>query len=115
MIRIFFCILLFGLLACHNKNSVPDNILPQKQMQSVLWDVIRADIMVNTISARDTSINKFDKNTTLYQQIFKLHGITREQFKQSVDYYRTHPALMQTTLDSLYARASRAVDTVGVK
>lgn len=111
MNRIFFCILFFSLMACSNKNKVPKSILPQQQMQSVLYDIIRADMMVNTMSARDTSLDKFAKNTELYQQIFKIHGITKEQFKRSINYYRTHPAIMQTTFDSLYARASRTIDT----
>lgn len=65
-------------------------------------------MMVNYTASRDTSLNKFEKNTELYQQIFKIHGITKKQFKQSVDYYRLHPDLMQTLLDSLYSKASKA-------
>lgn len=115
MNRIFFCIIFFSLTACGVKKDVPDNILPQKQMQAVLWDVMRADMMVNTLSARDTSLDKFAKNTELYQQIFKIHGITKEQFKRSINYYRTHPVIMQSTFDSLYAQASRTVDTAEIK
>jgi len=112
MIRTFFCCLLFMLiLSCGNEKEVPAGILPQKEMQSVLWDVIRADMLVNYTAARDTSMNKFTKNIELYQQIFKLHGITKETFKRSIDYYRTHPVIMQTLFDSLYSKASKTVDT----
>ena len=106
-----FVFILF--LSC--KSSVPKDVLPPKKMQAVLWDVMRADMMVNTLSARDTSLDKFAKNTELYQQIFRIHGITKEQFKRSINYYRTHPVLMQTTFDSLYAQASRTVDTTAIK
>lgn len=115
MIRILIGFLLIFFLSCSNKPNIPKDILPQKEMQSVLWDIIRADVMVNYTVSRDTSINRFEKNVELYQQIFKIHGITKNQFKQSIDYYRLHPALMQTVLDSVYSKASRAASDTARK
>jgi len=107
MKKLLLLLMIAGFGACNNQPSVPKNILPPPQMQSILWDVIRTDMMVNYQQARDTSLNRFVKSIQLYQQIFALHHTTKEQFKQSLQYYQTHPQMLQTILDSLYSQSSR--------
>ena len=110
--RALVCLLLIVFVSCSNKDSVPDGILPPDKMESVLWDVIRADVMVTYTSVRDTTLNKLEKNTELYQQIFQIHHISKDQFKRSLHYYRSHPLIMQTVFDSLYSQASKRGDTL---
>ena len=108
--RIIICLLAFSLVACTSNLSVPSGILPLKQMQSVLWDMMRADAMINIQSVRDSSLKKISASTNLYQQIFKIQHITKEEFKRSLHYYQSHPALLQPVFDSLYNKASSPVE-----
>jgi hypothetical protein len=95
-------LLLFGLSACKGKNSIPNGVLPQKKMQAVLWDMMRADqfLMANVLS-KDSSLNKVTESLKYYQQIFAIHKTTREEFEKSFSFYKDHPALFKIIMDSL--------------
>lgn len=94
------------LLSCKDKFAVPKGIIPLKKMEKIMWDVVRADMMVNYYSARDTAYNKTLNSTTLYQQIFKIHNISKQEFEKSVNYYQSRPDLLQPVFDTLYSKAS---------
>lgn len=101
-------ILMTGLLlfaiACNNDPKLPQDVLPQKKMEAVLWDILRADEMVNLQYAKDTTINRLDSSTRLYQQVFALHATDAATFKKSFKYYQRHPELLKPVFDSLQKR-----------
>lgn len=102
--RIFLqIILLLALLqACRSKNHIPSGIIPQKQMQQVLWDLMRADqYLGNYVLNNDSSLNKTKESLKYYQQVFAIHKISREKFQQSFAFYREHPALFKAIMDSI--------------
>ncbi|MFM9021057.1 MAG: DUF4296 domain-containing protein, partial [Sediminibacterium sp.] len=49
-------------------------------------------------------------NFAYYEQVFKLHNISREQFYQSLKYYESHPPQMKILIDSLDQYAARERD-----
>jgi hypothetical protein len=53
---VLLCI--FFLFSCKDKNSVPEGILKPAKMQTVLWDVFRADAFAFEFVARDTAKNQ---------------------------------------------------------
>ncbi len=81
-------------------------------MEKILWDVLRADEMVDYQHLRDTSINRQEKSIQLYQQIYKLHRVTADNFKESFQYYQQNPHVLKIVLDSL---RKRPVPTPSVK
>jgi hypothetical protein len=96
-----------GLEACHDKNSVPRGILKKDQMQDVLWDIMQADAFTNAFIKKDPSKNAVSENIKLQKQIFLIHGISREDFYTSYNYYKEHPGLMLAVLDSITAKEVR--------
>jgi hypothetical protein len=93
------------LFAC-SKNKFPDDVIKPEKMESVFWDFIRADVL--TTDYRNDSANiRMRENIKLQKKIFQIHGITREQFYKSYDYYTQHPELMKTMLDSITAKQGR--------
>jgi hypothetical protein len=93
---------LFIAVSCKNKNKLPAGILPQKKMQVVLTDLMRADqFLSNYILNKDTSLNKISESLKYYQQVFALHKITRDEFQHSFSFYKSHPVLFKTILDSI--------------
>jgi hypothetical protein len=89
-------------VACTRSSAVPDDILPQKQMQAVMWDMMRADLfLTNYVFVKDTSLNKIQESQKMYQQVFSFHHISKEEFQKSFDYYQSHPKLMKDIMDSL--------------
>ena len=96
-------------LCCNNKSKVPRDILPAQKMQVVLWDIMRADrFLTDFVLNRDTSLNQKSESIKLYQQVFAIHGITKEIFRESFSYYQAHPALLQGIMDSLNNKSGTA-------
>lgn len=99
-----YCILFF-LVSC-TKSKVPDDIIKPEKMEAVFWDVIRADVLVTDYSKKDSSVSPLFQNIALQKKIFHLHGVTKEQFYKSFDYYAEHPGMMTVLLDSVIAHST---------
>lgn len=105
MIRKLIPLLL--LAACSNKPEVPENILPPDKMEAVSWDLVRADgLLSNTVPA-DTLTPKLDKRTQLYREVLRMHGVTRESFKQSLQFYEGRPDLLKVVFSKMNERAQK--------
>jgi hypothetical protein len=102
-IYVFFLCLLFT--ACSKPE--PKNILPEKKMRAVMWDIMRADEVADYYGGMDTAMRKWTIRAAYYKEIFQLHSITEQDFKRSLAYYQNHPTDLQLILDSLQARADR--------
>jgi len=103
--------LLFGLLmlqACKNKDTIPEGILKPEKMQVVLWDVIKADAFTADFIKKDSAKNAAVENLKLQQQIFAIHKITKADFYNSYDYYKSNTPLFKKILDSVVANAERS-------
>lgn len=104
--KFFLCILVMACLfsSCSQKEKKEAGILPEKKMVAIAWDMVRADQFVTDYIIRDSGTNKKNERLKLYEEIFRIHKITREQFKKSLDYYSSNPGLFQPILDSLVAK-----------
>ncbi len=110
------CCLLAAILAgCGNKNKIPSNIMPREKMDSVLWDMLRAGEFVNGyVLATDTGAARGSKSVAVYEEVLRVHKITRAQFDESFAWYRAHPDQMKRLLDTL-AKRPYTGDSTGVK
>jgi hypothetical protein len=110
--KIFLGILLLltSLFSC-SKREQNKNILPEKEMREIMWDMMRADQYVAAFLPKDSTHNKKDQSIALYEEIFHIHKISREQFKTSFDYYSSRPDLFRPIIDSLAQRKFEAPHT----
>jgi hypothetical protein len=77
-------------------------------MEKILWDMIQADQYSALYLLKDSArINVKTETQKLYQEVFRLHDISREGFRKSFQYYQTHPDLTRSVFDSLLARGNR--------
>ncbi len=127
------CLLaLFCMAGCAEKTKVPSGIISQDKMEKILWDMIEADQYSNLYLIKDSfhvtkdsvripkdSIHgtkdsfrvKRDsvwvdvklETLKLYQQIFQLHQVSREDFEKSFQYYIGRPDLTRHLFDSAIA------------
>lgn len=100
--------------ACKKNNKIPDGILKPDKMQAVLWDVIKADAYTTTFIKKDSSKNAANENQQLQQEIFAIHKITKADFYNSYEYYKTKPAVFKKLMDSMIAQEERK-KTYGTK
>ena len=99
---VMICSILF-LAACRRSEKIPRHVLQREKMQAVLYDMVRADqFLTDFVLIRDSTLDREDESNRLYQQVFDQHGVTREQFRESLAFYNEHPGLFKIVLDSLY-------------
>jgi hypothetical protein len=105
--RTFGLVVLFA--ACTNKDKIPSDVLPRDEMEKVMWDMIQADRFSSQFLERDSVAKKNLKTETfkLYEKVFQLHKITREEFVHSFKFYLDRPDINRVLFDSLSARANR--------
>ena len=101
MRRVTIFIMSCILFSCSGKNKVPTGIIPQKEMQNILWDVIRAQAMAEEVAQKDSSINKPAETKALMQKVFEIHKIKSLDFDESYNWYTNHPEIMRLIFDSL--------------
>jgi Domain of unknown function (DUF4296) len=102
----FFCMIAAG---CSDKKSVPSGILPRDKMENVLWDMIQAD-QYAAVLTKDSAAHIADLKTErlrLYDQVFRMHDVSRDKFRKSYQYYSDHPELSQDLFDSLLVRGNK--------
>ncbi len=101
---IFFFMLIF-LFSC--KNKLPKDILEQKKMEKVLWDVLKVDAYTKNYFLKDTTKNIVLDNAKMQLQVFALHNITKGQFYKSYQYYLANSNLIKPLLDSIANNANK--------
>jgi hypothetical protein len=77
-------------------------------MQKVMKDLVMAGEYATKFVSQDSSIkDKVKANQDLMETVFKIHNITREEFKHSLTFYESRPDLNKLIFDSLAADANR--------
>lgn len=99
--RIKVILIAMALMAACNSRSLPGDIISQEKMQPLVFDLIRADELVNNFTLRDTLLKNKEEHIKMYEQVFKIHHTTREAFYKSFKYYQEHPDVNKVLLDSL--------------
>ena len=89
--NLFFLGLLF--IAACSSNKVPDGIIPQKKMTSLLAEVHIVDGSLYTISQAPDTLYKH--GMARYLELFKKYGTYTVQFKKSMQYYTADPDKME--------------------
>jgi uncharacterized protein YcfL len=97
------------LAACKNKNAIPAGVLSPEKMQTLLWDMARADqYLTDFILNKDTTLKESKERIKLYQQVLAIHKTNEKQFKESFAFYQHHPDYLKQVLDSINIQANRA-------
>jgi len=100
------CIVLIA--GCSEKDSIPSDVMGKEEMGSVLWDMMQADQYATTYLIKDSSkVNVKMETLKLYEEVFRLHKVTREEFRKSFQFYQDHPDITRVLFDTLIARGNR--------
>lgn len=104
-VTVFSSILIFSCAG----NNLPNGVLSLNQMKLIIWDLTRVSQYKETddLHAMKDSTAKKKDITLLYQQVFSLHKVNKEDFYKSLNYYQNNPLLNKTLYDTLAAYASR--------
>ena|ERR1700681_2791614 len=99
---------LFFVMSCTNKDSIPRGIIPKDKMEKILWDMILADQFSTPYLLKDSArINTKMETMKLYAEVFQIHHVSKEEFQKSFSYYLSRPDITKTMFDSLSAHSNR--------
>lgn len=95
-------------LSCTDKTRIPNGIISKQKMEKILWDMIQADRFSSQYLKKDSATKNIKlENLKLYEQIFQIHGTSKEEFAKSFRFYLNRPDITKTIFDSLAAKANR--------
>ena len=100
----------FILISCSRKNKVPEAIIQQKEMQKIIWDMLRAQALSGELARRDSTINEVAETKILTRKVFEIHNITSTAFDSSYSWYTNHPEMLRTIFDSMNIQNQRHHD-----
>jgi uncharacterized protein DUF4296 len=105
---VFLFVIFSSVISCVNNDKVPAGIIPKDSMQNILWDMIQADQFSKQYILKDSAkINARLETMKLYQEVFQIHHITKDEFQKSYQFYISRPDLTKSIFDSLTASANR--------
>lgn len=118
--RLLPILMLCTVLSCGRPAEKPDGLIPEDKMTRVVWDMMRADqFLTDFVFSRDTSVDKLSESLRLYNRIFEIHKISKQDFLTSFAYYRDTRGALKAILDSVSNRpntsftAPAAADSTG--
>lgn len=105
--RYLIFVLLVGIVACSDKESLPRNIIAPAPMQKIVWDMLQADEVALQNKLKDTTIVLKNESYKLYDQVFAIHKTSRDQFYKSYEYYQKHPQLYKALMEGVNSFAQK--------
>ena len=125
MKRLAFVVTLFVLAAlsgCKDKGFVPDRLLTEQEMITIMTDVqiIEADVNRQKMEERERDPNDTTKviakdyvaiSRDYYAQLFEHYGITDTIFSQNLRYYTERPETLEKIMDSVTQRLLKEQST----
>ncbi|QEC67357.1 DUF4296 domain-containing protein [Panacibacter ginsenosidivorans] len=106
MKKLFVTILVCCAFACTSPDKMPEDVMNIEQMKPIVWDMMRAGMLVQNQFRLDTATQKKEAVAN-YQKVFDIHGTTKDAFYHSYQYYLEHPDKHKILLDSVAAYANR--------
>ena len=106
MIRIQHFLLIFlsclFMASCHIRTN--DNHLSPAKMGRIILDIQLAE-SYSTIIGRDSIYKGNEKNldslARFYKEILAHHKVSQQEFSSSLDWYRTHPEMLDSVYNSI--------------
>jgi hypothetical protein len=102
------CILLIA-AGCSEKDKIPSGVIGKDEMEKIIWDMMLADQYSANYLIKDSArVNVKMETLKLYETVFRLHKVTRDEFRKSFEFYQGRPDITRTMFDSLLAKGNRA-------
>lgn len=103
------CLIILIIAGCTDNTKIPPGIIEKPRMEKILWDMMQADRFVASfiMTKEGDSAAKKLQAAELYEQVFRLNKISRDEFLKSYKFYLGRPDITKVMFDSISARADR--------
>ena len=102
VVKILYLFLLTFAVSCQVK--IPENVIPPKKMESVLYDYHITQSMASTYANADF------KEKLFYIYLYDKHNITKKQFDESFKWYNRYPKHLRNIYKNLEDRLQSEVE-----
>lgn len=91
---------------CKNpsKEPPPPGVIPKEQFTRLMLDMHLADGWFAYRRAQGEDPKSLAQR--IYDSVFTIHGITRKQFEESMEWYAAHPLVLDKIYDEMIHRAN---------
>ena len=89
------------LTACSDNRRIPSSIIQPEKFEAILTDVLLADALTLERSFKDTAVKITDQNAAYFLKVFELHGVSKNEFMKSYNFYLQRPDLLRVITDSI--------------
>ena len=104
----FIALLSLCIIGCTDTSKIPKDVLPKNKMEVVLWDILQAERFSSLFLIKDSaSLNVEMEKLKLYDQVFAIHKVSKDDFIKSYKYYLSRPDMSKVIFDSISAKAER--------
>ncbi len=112
MMRVcFYLFISITLISCYTVDKRPSDVIKPNEMQSILWDVMRAQTLASETLLKDSTLNVAVETKILSKKVFQIHKTDSANFTKSYNWYLKHPDRLKLIFDSLHAQKQREKDT----
>jgi hypothetical protein len=110
--RVMALLLIFAILSCGSNNRVPKDVLEPRKMERVMTDILMAESFSESYLLIDTTKQRDDWFTGELNKVLAINNITQDQFRKSMDFYKSRPDIFKVIIDSINARGQRNRDRI---
>ena len=104
MKKYFIFILIIGMFSCSSKQvPIPENILNEKEMTTVLADLHVAQVEMNQRTRTDKDVKADD----YVELVLRKNKIERKQFLESLKFYTDNPEILSVIYDSVLVQLNK--------
>lgn len=93
--------IVFMLFACSGGEKSGRKILTIQKMDSVMWDMMSADVLYRDVLGYDSASSAVAINTAAQAAILKKYQVSRADYFATLDYYTTRSNLFIPLLDTM--------------
>ena len=110
--RLTILILMIFIFSCSGKDKVPEGVLEPAKMEKVMTDLLMSESFAESYLLIDTSKKRDEWFTGELNKVLAVQGVTQDQVRKRLDFYKTRPDLFKVIIDSINARAQRNRDKI---
>ena len=98
---VFIGFALLLLAACSDNRRIPSTVIQPEKFEVILTDILLADALTLERSFKDTAVKITDQNAAYFLKVFELHGVSKNEFMKSYNFYLQRPDLLKIITDSV--------------
>jgi hypothetical protein len=110
--RVVALLLTFAILSCGSSDKVPKDVLEPRKMERVMTDILMAESFSESYLLLDTTKKRDEWFTGELNKVLAINQITQDQFRKSMDFYKSRPDIFKVIIDSINAKGQRNRDKI---